>query len=197
MVSVRINGEEAPIKAEGCSQLTEIVELIKSVIDPDHILTGILLDGEPLDDSDWMKAVGQLETSIIEVNTGTADEFVAERITKAADIVRSCFFEFREARQQFQDGKSVEANKKLVGAVQALQAFFEWYGTLLQIMPEEKREEYDITESVEALSETCKSICQQQLYQSWWALGESIQQKLEPQLDALEGRCRQFEQIAA
>ncbi len=196
MVALKINGEEAPVKTDTCSQLMEIIELIKTVIDPDHMITGILLNGEPLDDNDWNAPVSQLGTSIVEISTDLPDIFVGERLARASEIVKSCYYEFREARQQFQEGKSVEANRQLVAAVQALQAFFEWYGTLLELIPEERRKEYDITSCVQELSETCKGICQQQLYQSWWALGESIQQKLEPQLDNLEGRCRQFQNVS-
>jgi hypothetical protein len=43
---------------------------------------------------------------------------------------------------------------------------------------------------VTEISETCKKICQQQLYQSWWALGESLEKELEPKLDKLEDACR-------
>ncbi|MCB0319847.1 MAG: hypothetical protein KDD60_02910 [Bdellovibrionales bacterium] len=197
MVSIRINGEDAPVRAENCSHIAEIVELIKSVIDPDHMITNIQIDGRPLDDADWLLQKGQLETSIIEFDTGSPDDFVGERIAKAAEIVRGCYLEFRTARQKFQDGLSVEGNKQMVTAVEALQAFFTWYGTLLEIMPEKKRSEYDITPFVEELTSICKSICQQQLYQSWWALGESIQNRLEPQLDQLEGHCRKFQRYAS
>ena len=192
MVQVRINGEDAPIQAGNCSQMGEIVELIKTVIDPDHMITTILLDGKDFEDNDWTLPTNQLETAIIEVETGEPKEFVSMRLSRCSDIVQGCFLEFRGARQKFQDGKSVEANQQLVGAVQALQAFFQWYGTLLELLPEGERADYDLTKEIEDLSETCKGICQQQLYQSWWALGESIQQKLEPQLDQLEQRCRQF-----
>ncbi|MCB0329204.1 MAG: hypothetical protein KDD70_06060 [Bdellovibrionales bacterium] len=193
MVSVRINGEEAPIQAANCSQMADVVELIKSIIDPDHMITAITLDGQPFDDNDWGMPVNQLETAIVEVETGEPFQFVHDRLSKSGNIVQSCFLEFRAARQKFQDGKSVEGNKQLVGAVQALQAFFQWYGTLLELVPLDKRDNFDLTKEVEDLSETCKAICQQQLYQSWWALGESIQQKLEPQLDELEKRCRSFQ----
>jgi hypothetical protein len=197
MVSVRINGEDAPIQAGNCAHMTEVVELIKSMIDPDHMITAIHLDGAPFEDDDWMLPTSQVETAIVEVETGSPVQFVIDRLEKSPEVVQSCFLEFRSCRQKFQDGNSVEANKQLVGAVQALQAFFQWYGTLLELVPAEEREEFDLTSEVETLSETCKEICQQQLYQSWWALGESIQQKLEPQLDALERRCRSFQPSVA
>jgi hypothetical protein len=53
-----------------------------------------------------------------------------------------------------------------------------------------KRDRLDISTQVQDISETCKKICQQQLYQSWWALGESLEKDLEPKLDKLEDVCR-------
>ena len=61
---------------------------------------------------------------------------------------------------------------------------------MLELLSEEKRAAFDITNEVKELSETCKGICQQQLYQSWWAIGETIEKELEPQLDRLEDACR-------
>jgi hypothetical protein len=105
-------------------------------------------------------------------------------------VVRSCFFEFRDARKGFQDGDTVSGNKRLKVAVDTLRAFFDWYGTLVQLVSETKRGRLDISPQVTEISETCKKICQQQLYQSWWALGESLEKELEPKLDKLEDACR-------
>ena len=60
----------------------------------------------------------------------------------------------------------------------------------MQLVSETKREKLDISSQVVEISETCKKICQQQLYQSWWALGESLEKDLEPKLDKLEDACR-------
>jgi hypothetical protein len=108
----------------------------------------------------------------------------------ATAVVRACFLEFRDARKSFQDGESIAGNKRLKVAVETLRAFFEWYGTLMQLVSETKREKLDISSQVVEISETCKKICQQQLYQSWWALGESLEKDLEPKLDKLEDACR-------
>lgn len=192
MISVQINGEVAPIQAGNCGQMTEVVELIKSVIDPDHMITSILLNGEQFNETDWSRSMNSLDTALIEVETGTPQEFVFERLARSELIVQSCLLEFRGARGKFQQGNSVEGNKQLVEGVQALQAFFQWYGTLLELVPTESRPQFDLTTEVNEISETCKSICQQQLYQSWWALGESLEQKLEPQLEGLVERCKNF-----
>jgi hypothetical protein len=83
-------------------------------------------------------------------------------------------------------------NRMLIEAVNTARAFFEWYGTLLELVPEEERGHYDISKYVAEISSICKTICQQQLYQSWWALGETIEKELEPKLDKLEDHMRKF-----
>ncbi|MCO6432503.1 MAG: hypothetical protein J5J00_16740 [Deltaproteobacteria bacterium] len=190
MVSVRINGEDSSITGDGLPKVADLVELIKSVIDPDHMITGILIDGRDLAEDEWYSNVNQLGTSIIEVETGTPEEFVASRLSRASDIVRACYLEFRDARKSFQDGDLSTGNQKLATAVNTLKAYFEWYNTLLGLVPEQRRAAFEISDQVNALSETCKRICQQQLYQSWWALGESLEKDLEPKLDKLEDFCR-------
>ncbi|MCB0334204.1 MAG: hypothetical protein KDD55_11930 [Bdellovibrionales bacterium] len=192
MVSVRINGQDAPVRTEGVARIADLVELIKAVIDPDHMITSLLLDGRDLEETDWAANPEQYGTAIVEVETDTPASFVSQRFARSSDIVEACFFEFRASRKHFQVGESVEGNKKLGQAVNALQAFFEWYGSLLDLVPQEEKKRYEINEEVTALSEVCKTICQQQLYQSWWALGESIENQLEPLLDKLESKCRQF-----
>lgn len=192
MVTVRINGEQAPIRSEGLGKITDLIELVKTTIDPDHMITGILVDGRELSEQDWVASLGSYETSVVEVDTGLPSDYVAVRLEKSPDVIQACFLEFREARKLFQEGNSTEGNKVLLQGVNALQAFFEWYGTLIDILDEQTRSNFTIESEVTELSTVCKTICQQQLYQSWWALGETIQNELEPKLDALESRCRSF-----
>ena len=193
MVAVRINGEDSDVKGDDLPKIADVVELIKSVIDPDHMITSITIDGYDLSDSDWVASPSQYSTSIIEVETGTPKEFVASRFAASAEVVKACYMEFRESRKSFQSGQMQEANKRLSQAVNTLQAFFEWYTSLLELVPEEERNEYSIDKEVGEISDICKNICQQQLYQSWWALGESIKNELEPRLDDLETVCRKFQ----
>jgi hypothetical protein len=192
MISVRINGSDSSIKGDGLPRMADIVELIKASIDPDHMITGILVNGRELGDDEWYANTSRFGTAIIEVQTGTPESFVADRLAKASHIVNCCYMEFRDSRKKFQDGDMQAGNQALVTAVRTLRAFFEWYATLMELVPEERRGAFDINAQVNEISETCKKICQQQLYQSWWALGESIEKELEPKLDKLEDFCRKI-----
>ena len=193
MVSVLINGSESGIAGNGLSRLAELVELIKASIDPDHMITSILVDGRELSDSEWGSAVSQFGTSIIEIQTDTPDRFVDDRMACAGDVVRTCYFEFRDARKCFQSGDMVEGNQRLLKAVNTARAFFDWYASIMQLTSEEKRAQYAISGQVTEITEICKRLCQQQLYQSWWALGETLEKELEPKLDKLEDFCRKFQ----
>ncbi len=193
MVSVRINGSDSDLKTEGVQKMSELIELIKSWIDPEHMITSITLNGQDLEESDWSGSLAKHNTAIVEIETGTPQGFVADRLSQASAIIRSAFYEFRDARKSFQDGDMQNGNRKLVTAVQTLQAFFEWYGTLMELIPEAERVQYDMSSQVRDISDVCKRICQQQLYQSWWALGEAIERELEPKLDKLEDFCRRFQ----
>lgn len=192
MISVRINGEDSPLKTDGLGKIADIVELIKANIDPDHMITAILINGKELQDEDWLATTSRYETAIIEVETGTAEGFVGERMGQASEIVRSCFLQFRDARKEFQAGNMQGGNQRLVQAVNTAKAFFDWYATIVELAPAQDRPKYEIGSHVTEISTICKTICQQQLYQSWWALGETLEKQLEPKLDKLEDHLRQF-----
>lgn len=190
MIQVQVNGQALGIPVERVQTFADLIELVKSSIDPEHMVTAILLDGRDMRDEEWTMSPAQLQGDRLEFSSGRPEVYVAERLQDASSVVRSCFFEFRDARKGFQDGDTTAGNKRLKVAVDTLKAFFEWYGTLMQLVPDAARAKLDISEEVVSISETCKKICQQQLYQSWWALGESIEKDLEPKLDKLEDTCR-------
>ncbi len=187
---VKINGRETPINTSGVQKMTDLVELIKTLIDPAHIITSLLIDGRELEEHEWTCSLSQFSTNIIEVETGDPEEYVFKRLSAAPDIISNCYNAFRNARKDFQAGSMQTANRKLLSAVNTLREFFSWYATLLELLAEDKRRMFDINDEVRKLSETCKGICQQQLYQSWWAIGETLEKELEPQLDRLEDACR-------
>jgi hypothetical protein len=195
MVAVRINGEDAPFRADGALRIADIIELIKANIDPEHMITVIQIDGREFTDEDWSANTSKYGTAIIEVETGTPETFVNDRMAQSSSVVRTCYMQFRDARKAFQDGDMNTGNQCLIDAVNTARAFFEWYGTLMELVPVENRSQYDISERVIQISAICKTICQQQLYQSWWALGETIEKELEPKLDNLEDFLRKFNKL--
>jgi hypothetical protein len=190
MIRLKINGNYSDVPVASGARFVDLIELVKAQIDPEHMVTSILMDGRDLTEDEWNQSVAGLTGDTLEFETGAPEDYVATKMQDASSVVRSCFLEFRDARKSFQDGDTMSGNKRLKIAVETLKAFFEWYGTLVQLVTETKRERLDISTQVLEISETCKKICQQQLYQSWWALGESLEKDLEPKLDKLEDACR-------
>jgi hypothetical protein len=196
MVDIRINGEDSSVNSNDTLKVSDLIELIKATIDPEHMITSIRIDGRELEDNDWTSPVSRYGTAIIEFETGTPEAFVNDRLDKASEVIRECYMEFRDARKTFQDGKMLQGNQYLVRAVNTLKSFFDWYSSLLDLCSQERRAELDISPQVADISDVCKRICQQQLYQSWWALGETIGKDLEPKLDSLEDHFRKFKLAA-
>jgi hypothetical protein len=127
MVQVRVNGQGLGLPVERVQTFADLIELVKSSIDPEHMVTEILLDGRDMRDEEWMMAPSQLQGEVLDFASGRPDIYVSDRIQEASSVVRSCFFEFRDARKGFQDGDSVMGNKRLKVAVDTLKAFFERY----------------------------------------------------------------------
>ena len=190
MISVMVNGEQSTVAGQAASRIADLVELIKTTIDPDHMIVSIMLDGQDLQEQQWSASPSQFETAILEVETDTIDNYVASRLSQAPAIIGTCYTQFRGARKSFQSGDMMSGNKQMVEAVNALKAFFEWYGTILQLVDDNRQRILDLTSQVEDIAESCKKICQQQLYQSWWALGETLEKEFEPKLDRLEDEVR-------
>jgi hypothetical protein len=196
MVAVRVNGSEAEFPTGRLQKLTELIEFLKTSIDPSHMITAIRIDGRELDEQDWSASLGAYETAIMEVETDTPENFVAARIEKAPEVVRSMYLLFRDSRKAFQSGDMQLGNRRMIEAVNTARAFFEWYNSLLTLMPEESKSAFDINPQVREISEVCKRLSQQQLYQSWWALSETLEKELEPKLDGLEDLLRTFRRQA-
>ncbi len=192
-MKVKINGTETELKIDDNAKFTDLIELVKMSIDPEEIITEILINGEEVPEEKWQMNAAQLCDDQLEVTTGSPSEYVSEKLASAASVLRTCYSAFRSARKDFQAGKMEPANRSLVEAVKTLNTFFGWYGTMIELVPEADREKYNIHTQVVEISDICKKICQHQLYQSWWALGETLENELEPKIDELEDFCRAFE----
>lgn len=191
MLQIRLNGNSAPLRADTLPKLTDVIELIKGSIDPQHIITGLRINGRDLTDAEWENAPTQFsETDILEVDTGTPDQFLQERLAITPSLLENIYILFRSARHSFQSGDTEEGNKVLATGVRDLRAFLEWYCALQVMVPEDLKSKYDIKSQMDEITVICRDICQQQLYQSWWALATSIAERLEPCLDRLESHFR-------
>jgi hypothetical protein len=190
MFTVRLNGSEFTAPVSGLRNIAEVVELIKASIDPDSIIVDLQLNGKALQEPDWQSSLAAHQTSVLEVVTGGKEEFVADRLAKSPEIVDMVLNRFQDARNSFTTGNVSAGNTALGGALRDLRAFLDWYNTVLQMMPAHWQSHKDsFLSQISTLNKTCEEMMQQQLYQSWWAIGETIQNKLAPQLGDLKRLC--------
>jgi hypothetical protein len=190
MVSVVINGSPSAINGDSLPRMTDLIEVIKDTIDPNHMITEILIDGRDLSEGDWVALPKSLGNVTLEVSTDTPRRYIEGRIVLAPTVIDNCFLYFRETRKAFQAGDSRVGNEILRAAVQNLSAFIDWYKGLLELMNDSDRRRYSIESQVREITPVLQSICNQQLSQSWWATGQTIERELEPKLDKLEGHLR-------
>ena len=154
MVAVRINGDESSLQCGPSARFTELVELVKSIIDPDHIITDICIDGRDLSEGEWQGPVSSFGTSIVEIKTGRIEDYVRAKMASAPEVVNDLYLLFRQSRKLFQSGGSFDGNQALGEAVRAAKAFFEWYSSMRQLVPVQARAGYDIEKQVMEIGET-------------------------------------------
>ena len=190
MLKVIIDGQPFSADISALRTLGELVELIKASIDPDSIIVGMLIEGRHLSESDWRAPLSVQGESTLEVETGGKREFAVDRIASSDVVLAEIIEEFKAAKDNFRNGVTMDANSTLQQAVEDLRAFLDWYQTLLAILEEDQDvNKQPFEASIGDIASTCEQLVQQQLYQSWWALGETLETKLEPQLEGLREVC--------
>lgn len=192
MIQVTLDGSPLEMNLQQTKTMPELVELIKSTIDPQSVISSILINGHELSDVDWRVPLNVQGDAVVEFGTKSKDDFVSDRVEKSLLYVDHIINEFAHTRSCFQEGLSKEGNQALVTAVDDMRAFLNWYCTLLAMLPVGSSEnQYKLfIHQIDEIKRTCEQLIQQQLYQSWWALGETIQTRLEPQLESLRGCCQ-------
>ncbi len=185
-----IDGKEFPSMSSGANSMSELIELIKATIDPDSIITSISLAGQELSDNDWRTPLSAHGNSVLEILTGSKEEYVSERVVMADQFVEKIKATFATAQQAFESGQSSEGSNSFKTAVEDLKAFIEWYATLFELAPSTlKVNTEELTQNVDNIRETCEQLLQQQMYQSWWAMSETLKTKLDPELESLRVFC--------
>lgn len=189
-MKVSLNGAPFPYPPEAIKTMGELVELVKSNIDPETIIIDLRKDGKILSDNDWRQSLAAQTEASLEIRTGSKQEYIEERLSSASLYLDKIIRSFSQARLLFKNAEIQPANNELSKAVNDMKAFIEWYQTILEMVSNPPEQEVEVFEkSVLTLSETCEQILQQQLYRSWWAIAESLEKKLEPQLEQLKFAC--------
>ncbi|MCB0359477.1 MAG: hypothetical protein KDD44_07565 [Bdellovibrionales bacterium] len=193
MVTVRINGEESLPSIDRIGTMGDLVEFVKANIDPDEIIVGLQLQGKDLSDADWRVPLSVQGDAVLDVTTGTRGEYLDDRLKSAPEILEAIVTQLAESREFFQNGNNERGNELFSKTADDMRAFFGWYSSVLSLLPDHADQHTEaMNQVVEAVGETCEKLVQQQLYHSWWALGETIESRLEPQLGELRAICERL-----
>ena len=161
------------------------MELVKASIDPDKIVANVLLDGRPLEAGEWKQTIASLGEAHLQFTTGEKDSFLLERIQQAPEILERIVGKFKESRVCYNDGSSVQGSDILHKSVENLSAFFSWYTSIL-VLEDKIDEEYmnGVIGSIQSICETCEAINQLLVYNSFWAIGDTLEAQLVPKLES-------------
>lgn len=192
MITIMVDGQVLPADASSMRTMQDLVELIKATIDPDKIITSLTLEGAVLSDADWQGALTMHRGKTLEVSTGRKQEYLVGRLNSASDYLSRIIAGFEKAGESYRNGDSDGGNSALATSVDDLLAFINWYMALLSIDADRLVGPInEFNDHILGVQETCEQLLQQQMFQSWWALGETLRAKLEPKLAALQQFCQQ------
>lgn len=190
VMNVNVNGVPFNYPREAIKSMGELIELIKSTIDPETIITAITIDDRLMTDNDWRLPLAAHANSTLNIESGSKKAYIESRLSSASLYLDKIIRSFSQARMLFKNAEIQAANNELGKAVQDTRAFIDWYQTILQLItnpPEAEVQKFE--NAVNDLTDTCEQILQQQLYRSWWAIAESLEKKLEPQLEQMKFAC--------
>jgi hypothetical protein len=187
MVQVIVDSNSMPSEMANMATVGELVEYIKSTIDPDTIIVSLTKDNEPLSDSDWKCALSSLRDSVLDIKTGSKTDFIKYRLESVADLVNSVEQDITHVSELFKGNKAIDANTHFTQTLENLNALVNWMYSVIAMDAELFQAEIDeFSGIVKELKYVCGQMQQQQLFQSWWALGETLERKVLPVLNTMK-----------
>ncbi len=187
MVQVFLDNNSLPAEVANLSTVGELVEYVKSTIDQATIIVSLTKDDEPLLDSDWKRSLSSLKDSTVDIKTGSKADFIQTRLNTVKDLVEAIMGDLGNISGLFKANRAMEANQEFSNVLEDLNALMSWMYSILSMEPDTFT--LEITEFsgvVRDLKYACGQMQQQQLFQSWWALGETIDKKVVSLLETVK-----------
>ena len=181
MIQVRVNDANLNIPTQGLNTLSNLVEYVKSSIDPETIIVSLTKNNEPLLDSDWRNPISLQSDMVLSFVTGSKLLFVDERLVLGEEILESFISKIEACAQSFKQLRVHSANKEFGLFIEDLSAFVNWLNSIF--LMDKNRFESEIAsykELVSDLEKVCGAVQNQQMTSSWWALGDALTNKMLP-----------------
>jgi len=187
MVQVYLDKNSLPAEVANLATVGELVEYVKSTIDQETIIISLTKDDQPLSDSDWKRSLSSLKDSKVDIRTGSKLEFVKNRLDTVQELVDAVMKDLGNISGLFKANRSQEANNNFSNSLEDLSALMNWMYSILSMEPEKLVAEVnEFSGIVKDLKFACGQMQQQQLFQSWWALGETLDKKVMPLLESIK-----------
>lgn len=189
MIKVELNGQLREEDFGAFTSIPDLLEYIKSQVDPDTMIVDMAFNGQQLTDEEWNSPLSLLKDKVLQIATGTRRQYIKDRLVTAPTLVEQIAVEFDNVGKAYHSGANVEANNKLSLAVKDLGAFVRWYNSLLTMDNGLESQLREFLDKISSLQAICEQLHKQQMFQSWWSAGDTINQKLKPKLDEIKNYC--------
>lgn len=187
MIQVIVDNNSLSAEFTNGRTMGELVEYIKSTIDPSNIIVSLTKDDIPLSENDWKSNLSSLSNSRLEVKTGTKSDFIKLRLDAVGNLVGNLIDRIQETSVLFKSGSVIEGNKIFSTCLEDLNALISWLHSIISMDSDFYANELAIfSNQVKDFRYVAGQLQQQQLFQSWWALGETLTTKLIPLLESMK-----------
>ncbi len=180
MITVRVDGQTFAADVSQINQLGDLLELVKVTMNPDSIIVDLSLNDKPLSENDWSAPLSSHTEAIIDIQTGNKADYLHDRLGSAVPYLQEVIEGFDTAAAKYRASSIDDANEALRGAADDLLSFIRWYIAILAIEPVKLQPQIlEFTEYVKEVQEVCEGMLDQQEYQTWLTLAETIETKLQ------------------
>lgn len=179
MLQVMVDNTELKLEVSNMRTMAELIEYIKSSIDPDLVILSLTKDEEPLNDNDWVAPISALGNSKVEVTTGSKFELIQDRLKMVDPILNELISNINEISKLYKFNMEEKAHEPFGRSLSDLNAFVNWILSIMTIDEEIFKE--DIVEYhklVNGLKSICVDIQTQQMQSNWHQLGDILDLKL-------------------
>ena len=195
MVQINIDTGENLGDISSVKTMNELVELVKSTIDPLRMISGITLNGQIIKESDWRLPLSIHGNGVLGFETCSREEFLNERIKGAPEILDKISANLKDVSGKFRSGDSMGGNESFAGSIADLEAFVKWYMAVIEVDPSISPSYLDSFSSLmDEMSEVCERMVRNMMTAKWSEVAGSIDLELIPKLEKIRVKAAEFAQ---
>ncbi|HMO16822.1 MAG TPA: hypothetical protein PKA63_03105 [Oligoflexia bacterium] len=184
MVQILVDDAELPIEHSALGTISELVEYVKSSIDPDAIILSLTKDDEPLSEADWKCPLSSFSKSLVRITTGSRSTFYQDRLQLSGAISETLIATFRDIADHYKTGRQNSAHEVFATSLEDLNAYVGWLYSILsmdEVLFKSELEKFG--NLIDNFKKTCLKLQQEQISQSWSAIGDVLELQVIASID--------------